>query len=499
MFCSNPPARTAAARPDLVVTPPSLHESENPPAPESLLEVARASVPPHAAARDRSAEIRDIWSLTWPLVVGQVMANIVPLIDIFMLGSLGTPTLAAVGYASQFLMLAQASLMAIGSACVALMARSIGAGDIARARGAFSACLWVALGVTVPFVLVTLLLPAPLMAALGVDAAIIALAVPYFRLTLASALPMAVTLTYEHACRAGRDTVGPMLIAGFVSLLKIGLNYLFIYGALGVPKLGLVGAGGATLIAQCVASVLFLRLSARHPHPALHLSTDDLRRARPEVAPALRLALPAVGERFVMNLAMLCYFRFLAGYGVSAIAAYNVGVRILAFTWIPGLGLSVAAATLVGHSLGAGDAVSARRSGWQAARFGLVISLVLAALFITLRVPMARIFTQDPAVVDALDPFILLLGIALPFLVSHFTLAGALRGAGDTVTPLKAAAIGNWAFRVPLGYLFAEVWKLSLPWVWAIMLIDHLARAVWLVWSFHVGSWYRAVGARPRR
>jgi putative MATE family efflux protein len=480
-----------------VTPPPSFHESENPPPPESFLDLVpeRPSDPP----RDSAGELRDIWSLTWPLVLGQVMANAVPLIDIFMLRSLGTPTLAAVGYASQFLMLAQASLMAIGAACVALMARAIGAGDQARARRAFGACLWLALGVTLPFTLVTLLIPQPLMQALGVKAQIIDLALPYFRLTLASALPMAIALTYEHAFRAGRDTFAPMLIASFVSLLKIGLNYLLIFGQLGLPQLGLLGAGVATLASQLIAAALFLFASSRHAHTAMQLSLDDLRKARSGIRSALRLALPAVGERFVMNLAMLCYFRFLGGYGVSAIAAYNVGVRILAFTWIPGLGLSVAAATLVGHALGAGDPERARRSGWQATRLGLVIALVLATLFIALRMPMARVFTDDPAVVRDLDPFILLLGLALPFLVTHFTLAGALRGAGDTMTPLKSAALGNWVFRVPLGYLFAEVLRLPLAWIWGIMLIDHLARAVWLLWSFHRGHWQRAVGARSSR
>jgi Na+-driven multidrug efflux pump len=122
----------------------------------------------------------------------------------------------------------------------------------------------------------------------------------------------------------------------------------------------------------------------------------------------------------------------------------------------------------------------------------LVIAVVLGTLFIALRVPFARTFTNDPAVLHALDPFILLLGIALPFLVTHFTLAGALRGAGDTMTPFKAAALGNWLFRVPLGYLFAQLLHLALPWVWAIMLIDHLARAVWLLWSFQRGHWQHA-------
>ncbi|HEX2676999.1 MAG TPA: MATE family efflux transporter, partial [Polyangiales bacterium] len=111
----------------------------------------------------------------------------------------------------------------------------------------------------------------------------------------------------------------------------------------------------------------------------------------------------------------------------------------------------------------------------------------------------AKVFTNDPAVVSDLDPFILLLGFALPFLVTHFTLAGALRGAGDTMTPLKSAALGNWLFRVPLGYLFSQVLHLGLFWVWAIMLVDHLARAIWLVLAFHFGDWHKSVGARLSR
>ena len=78
----------------------------------------------------------------------------------------------------------------------------------------------------------------------------------------------------------------------------------------------------------------------------------------------------------------------------------------------------------------------------------------------------------------------------MPFLVLHFTLAGALRGAGDTVTPLIAALLGNWGFRVPLGFLFAGVLSLPLVWIWSIMLIDHLARSVWLLWKFYFGRWY---------
>jgi putative MATE family efflux protein len=469
--------------------PPSPSEDENPPLTAAL------GLPSHV-----QSTTRDILVLTWPVVLGQIMANAVPLIDIMMLGKLGTPTLAAVGYASQFLTLAQASLMAVGSACVAMMARAIGASDFVRAKQAFAANLWLAMAITAFFTVVTMVWPHELLHMLAVKEEVISLAVPYFRLTLGSSMFMALSLSYEHAFRAAKDTFMPMVIAAVVSVLKVACNYVLIFGEFGFPQMGLTGAGIATVVSQVAAALLFIAASKRHEHPAVRTRLQELSSTREQVTEAYVVALPAVAERFAMNAALMVYFRFLAQYGVEAVAAYNVGVRILAFTWIPGLGLAVAAATLVGQALGAGKPEIARQSGWESMRIGIAFSLVLGVFFVLLRVPMARVFTSDEAVVAALDPFILLLGLALPFLVTHFTLGGALRGAGDTVTPLKSAVVGNWAFRVPLGFLFAELLHLDLFWVWAVMLIDHLARAVWLVWAFHFGSWHLNVGSgRPAR
>ena len=450
------------------------------------------------ALREPRHSVRAILALTWPVVLGQLIANAVPIIDLLMLGRFGTPTLAAVGYASQFVMLAQASLLAIGAACVALMARAIGAQDLVRARQSFAAALWLALSVMSVLTFFTLAFPRELLRLLAVPESVVHLAVPYFRLTLGAAPLMAIAFIYEHAFRSARDTLIPMLIAGGAALLKVGANFVFVYGALGVPAMGLMGAGLASLLSQSVSVTMFLYASRRHSHPAVRLTMAELRPPRTIVREAYSVAWPAVGERFVMNAAMLLYFRFLGGYGVAAVAAYNVGVRILAFSWIPGLGLSVAAATLVAHALGAGDSAAARQVGKVALRIAVGVAVALASLFIILRVPIARSFTHDEKVVAALDPFILLLGVGLPLLVTHFTLAGALRGAGDTLSPLWAAALGNWVFRVPLGYLATQVFSLPLFWVWSIMVVDHLARATCLTWSFRRGAWHKNLGVGLR-
>jgi Na+-driven multidrug efflux pump len=131
----------------------------------------------------------------------------------------------------------------------------------------------------------------------------------------------------------------------------------------------------------------------------------------------------------------------------------------------------------------------AERSGWRAARLALATAVVMGAIGALAREPLARLFTVDEATVLALGPFMLCLSLAQPAMQLHFTLAGAFRGSGDTVTPLYAAFVGNWLFRVPLAFLAANVWHLPLIWIWLTLILDHIARAVWLLVSFARGRW----------
>ena len=114
----------------------------------------------------------------------------------------------------------------------------------------------------------------------------------------------------------------------------------------------------------------------------------------------------------------------------------------------------------------------------------------LGALCALAREPLARLFTDDPALVSELVPFLLCLALSQPFLQAHFTLGGAHRGAGDTWTPFVAASVGNWALRVPLAVFFAFGLETGVVWVWYALMVDHLARTSWLAWSFRRGRWH---------
>jgi putative MATE family efflux protein len=414
-------------------------------------------------------------------------------------GRLGRDAVAAVTYTTQYLNLAQSVLFAVGMASIALMARAIGANEPPRARAAFGASLLVCGGVAGLFTVIVLLAPDTLLTLLGAPPHVVALGASYFQLTLGSVLLLAISITVESGFRACRNTRIAMLIALAVTIAKTGLNALLIFGTLGFPRLELVGAGLATLVSQVLAVGLFVWAARSGPHAdVLRLGSADLAHARAQLRPMSRIALPAIGERVVLNVAIMTYVTVLGHYGTAEVAAYGIGTRLMSFSWIPGTGFSVAAATLVGQALGAADAPGAERAGWRAARFALLVSIVLGLAFGVAREPIARLFTSDAGVVTALGPFMLLLALAQPAMGVHFTLGGALRGAGDTWTPLVAATLGNWGFRVPIAFVASAGMQLGVVWVWTALIADHFMRALWLTWSFRRGRWKKKVGAAVR-
>lgn len=465
-------------------------EGEASPSLPSAALAVQATAHAEPPARVRHDSYREIWTLSWPVMLSLTLGSAVALIDLAMVGRLGRDALAATGYATQFFFLAQASLFAVGFACVALMARAIGAGDPARARQALAASLLVAAATSLVVAGVVMAFPRPILGLLGASPKIIELTTPYMRLLMASSVLLSLSLTVESALRASKNTIAPMWIAGAVAIAKLILNWVLIYGNLGAPRLELVGAGLATLAAQLVALLIFFALVARaRADSPIAFRLRAFARALPMLRDVVRLALPGVIERLVMNMAMLIYFSVLSRYGEVAVAVYTVGIRILSFSWIPGSGIATAAATLVGQSLGSDNRRGARRAGWRSARLSIGIAVVLGGICAALRHDLAALFTDDATIIRELGPFMLCLALAQPAMQLHFTLAGAHRGAGDTWTPLVSATVANWAFRVPLASVFAYVLELDLVWIWMALITDHVTRAAWLVISFRRGHW----------
>ena len=453
--------------------------------------------------REARPGVIELLRLSWPVMLSQLLITAVALADIAMVGRLGSHAVAAVGYATQFFFMTQSSLFAVGFACVALMARAIGAGDAARARASLGACLWVGVATAALVCGAALVAPRTILGWLNAEPDVIELTVPYMRLVLSSSLLLAVALVLENALRADKDTFTPMLVAWVVAAVKLGMSSLLIFGYAGFPRLELVGAGIATMVSQFVGLVAFLGVVARRAASSpVAVRPRDLVRGIPLLGAVVRVAAPGVAERLILNLALLSYFVVLADYGTVAVAAYTLGVRAVSFSWIPGTGFAAAVATLVGQALGRGDERAATDIGRRAVSVALWTAVFLGVGAAWLREPIAHALTTDAATIAMLTPLLLSIAVAQPMLQGHFTLAGIFRGAGNNWTPLLSVTVGNWGVRVPLALLFARVLHTDIVWVWAALIVDHVARFVWLGIGFRNGSWRHrdpaSRGAAPR-
>jgi putative MATE family efflux protein len=456
--------------------------------------------PPSSVSPGRSID-REIWAMAWPAMLSLMVVNLVDVVDVALVGRLGRQTVAAWGYATQCVNLIETLIQSVGIACVALVARAIGGRDPRRARQALAASMMVSEAVAVSGLLLSLFVPRVILGWLDATPDVIEIAVPYFRLFAGSMVLYGAAFMFESGLRAHKNTRGPMAIAFAVMTVKTILSLVLIFGAFGFPKLGLAGAGLATLAAHGVGLGLYVALSrslARSDdpgRPAITFGASDLRGLWDVAADVARVCLPSMGERLIMSLALLTYFKLLSDYGTAAVAAYAIGVRLLSMSWVPGLGFGAAASTFVGQALGAGESARARRIGLRALRQASLVMGALGVAFLFLRHPLADAFTRDDRIAESLTPFMMMLAIAQPFMGAHFTLAGVLRGAGDTVTPLVGAAVGNWGFRVPLAWIFAHLFGASLTWVWAALIADHFARMLINGGVFLFGRWDKKTGA----
>ncbi len=459
--------------------------------------------PPLPVAADTRELDRDIWAMAWPTILSLIVVNLVDIVDVALVGRLGRETVAAWGYATQCINLVETLIQAVGIACVALVARAIGARDLGRARRALAGSMLVSETVALAGFLLALLIPKTILGWLDATPQVAEIAVPYFRLFAGAMLLFSAAFMFESGFRARKMTRAPMVVAVVVMAVKTALSIVLIFGFLGFPQLGLVGAGVATLAAHGVGLLLYIGFSRRagvtqEGDAGFRFHLDDLRGFWEVASDVARVALPSMGERLLMSTALLAYFKQLSGYGTAAVAAYAIGVRLLALSWVPGIAFGTAASAFVGHALGAGDSARARHVGVRSLVQASMVMGALGVLFLFLRDPLAAAFAGDARIAECLAPFMMMLAIAQPFMGAHFTLAGVLRGAGDTVTPLVGAAVGNWGLRVPLAALASHI-HASLSWVWAALIADHFARMTINGLTFVFGGWDRQVGARVTR
>jgi len=434
---------------------------------------------------------RGVWFLAWPAILTFGLESLVGLVDTLMVGRLGAVSLAGVGVGAQILHATHVVVIAVGSGTLALVARGIGARRRADAEAVLVQSLYAALALGLAVALPVWILADRIVALFGVDAAVVAEGAAYVRFIMVGVPLAAMFEIFAAAYRGAGDMRTPLLLGAIVNLCNVSGNYALIFGNFGLPRMGVRGCGLASSVAFALGLLLAFAVMWRRD-TALSLRDAAL---RPDPALArrmLRIGFPAATEQLFLQVGFFFYLITAAHYGTKAMAAYFIGVRILALCFLPGLGFGAAAGTIVGQALGAGEPEVARHSGWHAVRLAAsFMSLGGCAIFAGATL-IARAFVDDAEVIADAVPFIRTLAIAQPLMALDFTLGGALRGAGDTRFPLFSLLLGFYGARLGLAFGGTFLFDLGLTWVWLTLLADYVVRGSLKAWRFRGSAWQRA-------
>lgn len=205
--------------------------------------------------------------------------------------------------------------------------------------------------------------------------------------------------------------------------------------------------------------------------------------------PILRLTGPAFGEKVLFHTAFVIFAAYVGHLGQSAMTANQALIAIESLGFIVAHGFSVAASSLIAQKLGAQRIDEAEQVGWISAGLGTLVLGSIGALFWFFPGPLIEAFTDDPAIVAMGIPCLRLAAIVQPLMAICEAMAGGLRGAGDTRSPMIAALIGPCIVRLSICWLLAFHLEMGLIGIWYGTSLDWLIRVVFLVTVYKRGRW----------
>jgi putative MATE family efflux protein len=391
------------------------------------------------------------FDLAWPRVVTGVAIMSKSTVDLAMVGwAVGTTAVAGLAFANAYWQVGKFLGIGLAGGTVALVSQAYGGEDRERASAVVAVSLAVALAIALPLAAAYGLLAPALVAVLGSDPATLGHAATYLALVAPALVFEYVNLIASRTYAGVGDTVTPMVVRACGALLNIALSATLIFGA----GMGVAGAALGTAVATGTVTCVFAwGLAGRSyagrgacPVPVTDAAGADLGLARE----LLRVAAPLMARRTAEMLVAFPLVAIAARFGPAVVAAYEVARRVRVFMDSFSWGFSIAASTLVGQRLGAGDAADAETYARGIIRLSATVYVVCASILLAGSGRVAGLFVADPAVVRTATPFVAAAAVSVVFLGIDGSATGTLRGAGDTRYPFVASMLGRYGCALPL-------------------------------------------------
>lgn len=404
--------------------------------------------------------------LAFPLVLTQAGQMVVQLVDNAMVGRVGTVELAAASFANSIFVVIMVFGLGIFIGITPLIGHALGEKNDLKVSSIIKNSLFLSGFLIVGLTIVTWSL-SWWMHLMGQPEEVWQLAIPYFRTLTLSLIPFLIFIAFKQIGEGLGNTWLAMFATILSNLLNVALNYVLIFGKLGFPELGLLGAGYATLISRMSMPLLIFAgfmwaRKVRHYFVMLPRVTLSLKQMLSIVSVGLPIAV-----QLVIEVSLFAFGAVMMGWiGDVPLAAHQVAMGVASFTFMIANGVAMATTIRVSYQLGKKAFDSMEKVSLSAVHLVMAYMLLCGIVLLLLRYQLPRLFSPDPLVIKQAASLIMVAALFQLFDGLQVVCLGILRGFADVKVPMIIAGIAYTLIGIPVSYVLTFVWKIGPEGIW---------------------------------
>ena len=418
-----------------------------------------------------------VCTLAIPVALQSMLQSSFSMVDQIMIGQLGEINVAGVGLAGKFASIYSVVISAIGAVAGIMIAQYLGQKNRSEVRRSFFTNLLLGAGIAGMFMVICTLFPNQIMGAYTRDVQTRQAAAEYLMLISGTFVPMAGATLLSTLFRCLEKPRLPLYASILSALLNTSLNYIMIFGKLGISPMGVHGAAFATVISQCANFLLMLLMLSKNGLLLKSNEGEPTATLRMNWGQYWSMLLPLLVCEVVWSLGENVYAAIYGHMSTDASAAMTLTNPIQGLVIGALCGLSQAASVIIGKHLGSGENEEAYWSAKKLMLYGAIGSALLSVIVMIASKAYVGIYQVDNAVKTMTMQILFAYAIVVPFKVLNMILGGGIiRSGGRTKYVMFIDMVGTWCFGVPLGLLSAFVWKLSIPYVYFLLSLEECIR-----------------------
>lgn len=426
-----------------------------------------------------------------PIVLQSIINQGVNMMDTIMIGKLGEVSISASSLANQFYNIFVFLCMGISAAGVVLSSQYFGSKDLKTVRRVFDLSLQVVVISGTIFAILTALFPTQIMHIFTNEQDVIELGTKYLRITALIYLPHGISLVLSNIMRSISNARLGLYVSCASFTVNIAANYIFIFGKLGMPAFGLMGAAIGTLIARTVEFLFCSIYLIKHEKTLKYSFRGLLKPPSKELFHEFkRLGMPAIISDSILALAASVMSIILGHMGKEIVSAYAIVTVMDRMATVAIMGVSSASGVIIGQTVGEGNTKRAQTEGWTFLLLSIMVGIVGGILVLTLGELSISLYEIAPSTIKITISMMQASAIVVFFQSIQSALSkGILRGGGDTKFLMIADIVFQWIASIPLGALAGLVLHLD-PFIVLILLrTDFIIKSIWLIFRLKSGKW----------